>query len=350
MKIAIVNDMLLAVEALRRVVSQNSEYEVIWVARDGAEAVCKCHEQRPDVVLMDLIMPVMDGVEATRRIMTESPCAILIVTATVQGNSSKVYEAMGHGALDAVATPTLDPSGSLEGGDALMRKIGMIGSLIGGKTQSGAADVPHPSTKLAMREEPLLLIGASTGGPQAVAEVLAHLPQNFPAAIVLVQHVDRMFAAGLATWLHERSRLPVQTIRPGDLLKTGTVSIAATNDHLILRSDFTLGYTPNPKTSNYRPSIDVFFKSVAASWRGKGCAILLTGMGRDGAEGLLTLRQAGFLTIAQDKRTSIVYGMPKAAAELGAAEMVLSISLIGQAVRDYFLPSDSQPSNPSPTP
>lgn len=348
MKIAIVNDLNLALEALRRAVSQQREHEVIWVARDGAEAVVKCREQTPDLILMDLIMPVMDGVEATRRIMTDSPCAILIVTATVQGNSSKVYEAMGYGALDAVATPSLAPSGALDGADSLLRKINLISSLIGQKNVSSSCECPketaphHPSTT-----EPLLVIGASTGGPQAVADILSHLPKNFPAAVVVVQHVDQMFAPGLAAWLQERSALPVRVARAGDELDPGTVLVAATNDHIILKGDAKLAYTPNPKTSNYRPSIDVFFKSVCPLWRGRGCAVLLTGMGRDGAEGLLALRKSGFHTIAQDKTSSIVYGMPKAAAELDAAETILPLALIGEAIHNYFISAPPQQSKAS---
>lgn len=352
MKIAIVNDLGLAVEALRRVVNQQPEHEILWVARDGAEAVDKCRARVPDLILMDLIMPVMDGVEATRRIMAASPCAILIVTATVQGNSSKVYEAMGHGALDAVATPSLNPNGGLDGAESLLRKINLIGSLIGQKTSTTACECAetntpsHPSTA-----EPLLVIGASTGGPQAVAEILSHLPKHFPAAVVIVQHVDQMFAPGLATWLQERCVLPVQVAKPGAELNPGSVYVASTNDHMILKNDATVAYTPNPKTSNYRPSIDVFFKCVSTLWRGRGCAVLLTGMGRDGAEGLLALRKAGFLTIAQDKTSSIVYGMPKAAAELDAAETILPLTLIGDTIRSHFLPnSPSTPASTTPRP
>lgn len=347
MKIALVNDLPLALEALRRVVTQRPEHEIVWTARDGAEAVTHCRACVPDLILMDLIMPVMDGVEATRQIMAATPCAILIVTATVQGNSSKVYEAMGHGALDAVATPSLEPGGGLSGGDMLLRKINLIGSLIGQKNVAPSAEPEstpapaHPSSA-----EPLLVLGASTGGPQAMSQILSHLPKNFPASVIIVQHVDSMFAPGLATWLQEHCVLPVQTVRAGTRPTPGHVYIASTNDHMVLRSDSSLSYTPNPKTSNYRPSIDVFFQSVSALWRGRGCAVLLTGMGRDGAQGLLALRRAGFHTIAQDKASSVVYGMPKAAAELGAAETILPLGLIGDAIASYF--SSNGQSTPAP--
>lgn len=336
MKIAIVNDLTLACETLRRVVSRLPEHEVIWCAKDGAEAVKKARAQQPDIILMDLIMPVMDGVEATRRIMSESPCAILIVTATVSGNSSKVYEAMSSGALDAVATPTFTTQGGVDGGEALLRKIGLIASLTGQRSRHVDIEPQPPASRGPSSATPLLLIGASTGGPQATADVISRLPKNFPASIVLVQHVDAQFASGLAAWLQEKSPLPVQIANNREELKPGTVYVASTNDHLILRKDLTLGYTPHPTESHYRPSIDVFFKSVAALWRGKGCAILLTGMGRDGAEGLLALRKVGFHTIAQDKNSSIVYGMPKAAAEVDAADTILPISLIGDTVKSYF--------------
>lgn len=347
MKLAIVNDLNIAIEALRRVISQQPGLDIIWVAKDGQQAIEMCRVDKPDLILMDLIMPVMDGVEATRRIMKESPCAVLVVTATVRGNSSKVYEAMGHGALDAVATPSLTPHGSITGCDAFLRKINLIASLIGQPQAQPAPETPDTTTinRHAMAH-PILVIGASTGGPQAVAEILSHLPKNFPGAVVLIQHVDQLFAAGLASWLQERCRLPVRIVHAGDEPTPGTVFVAATNDHLILKNDGKLAYTPNPKASNYRPSIDVFFNSLAPLWHGRGCAVLLTGMGRDGAQGLLALRKAGFLTIAQDKSSSIVYGMPKAAAELEAAETILPIGLIGEAIHSHFSSKPTSPPSP----
>jgi two-component system response regulator WspF len=333
MKIAIVNDLLMAVEALRRAVTSSSEHTIAWIARDGEEAVNKCKRDRPDLILMDLIMPVMNGVEATRRIMHSSPCAILVVTATVEGNVSLVFEAMGHGALDAVNTPVLGPDGSMHGARELLAKIENISLLIDRKPGPRLARAGTPAARRAAEQRMLLVvIGASTGGPTALAEILSQIPGDLPAAFVLIQHVDVQFASDFAKWLDGRTHLHVRPAVPGCRPEVGTAWLAATNDHLIMTPDLSLEYSSDPLECFYRPSVDVFFKHAAACWPFTGVATLLTGMGRDGAEGMLLLKKLGWFTIAQDKSTSVVYGMPKAAKELGAAEEVLPLPRIASAV------------------
>jgi two-component system, chemotaxis family, response regulator WspF len=336
MRIAIVNDLSMAVEALRRIVKSCPEYTVAWIAHDGEEAVRKCAENRPDVILMDLIMPVMNGVEATRRIMQNSPCAILIVTATVEGNVSLVFESMGYGALDAVNTPVLGPDGNLQGAGELLVKIETIGRLIGLRTGMRPAATRVPALKKgADRGLHLVALGASTGGPATLAEILSRIPEDLPAAFVLIQHVDAQFAPDFAKWLNERTPLRVRTAVPGCRPEVGTVWLAATNDHLIMMPDGSLDYSRDPMECFYRPSVDVFFKRAAACWPYTGAAVLLTGMGRDGAEGLLALKQLNWLTIAQDASTSVVYGMPKAAHEMGAAEKILPLTQIASAIIEH---------------
>lgn len=328
MKIAIVNDMVIAVEALRRVLLTVPEHQVAWIAKNGAEAVAKCAKDTPDLILMDLIMPVMDGVEATRQIMKQSPCAIMIVTANVGENAAKVFEAMGYGALDAVNTPILGSQGKPEAAQAaLLGKIATIKKLIGKSTQSSSLK-PQNSCDTAL--PPLVAIGSSAGGPKALATILSRLPANLGAAIAIVQHVDAQFAVGMIDWLNDLTPLTVKKASVGDRPEKGTVLVACTNDHLCLQSNHTLNYIKDPIDYPYRPSIDVFFKSVARYWTPKGTAVLLTGMGRDGAEGLNQLRRHGWHTIAQDKESCIVYGMPKAAVELNAAVEVLNPDAIAR--------------------
>ncbi|NDY43220.1 chemotaxis response regulator protein-glutamate methylesterase [Dissulfurirhabdus thermomarina] len=334
MRLGIVNDSETAVACLRRTLKAAPEHEVAWVARNGSEAVDFAAMDTPDLILMDLIMPVMDGVEATRRIMERSPCAILVVTASVQGNAGRVFEALGAGALDAVPTPTCADA---EASAPLLRKIATLEKLI--QASRGAA-----RSRPAFRERPLeaprrpdlLVIGASTGGPQALARLLAVLPKEFPAPVVVIQHVDARFARGMADWLDTQTPLRVRVARPGDRPRPGEVLVAETNDHLVFRRDGRVAYTEEPREHPYRPSVDVAFHCLARNRPGAGAAVLLTGMGRDGAEGLLALRAAGWYTVAQDKASCAVYGMPKAAAELGAAVDVLPPDEAGRAVLDYF--------------
>jgi chemotaxis response regulator CheB len=333
MRIGIVNDMPVAAEALRRAVALAPEHQVAWSAIDGAEAVRLCAADKPDLILMDLIMPGMDGVEATRRIMADTPCPILVVTASVDGNSAKTFAAMGHGALDAVDLPLLglaDPGG---GARPLLAKIDALGKLIG----DGSVRAIARSRSSRPSGGTLLAIGASAGGPAALAAVLVGLPADCGASVVIVQHVDERFAAGMADWLNQHSSLPVRIAREGDEPSAGQVLLAGTADHLVFKSNDRLGYTPKPKEEVYRPSVNVFFRSVCTRWSGRAIGVLLTGMGSDGAFGLKALREHGHHTIAQDRTTSAVYGMPKAAAALSAAVEILPLEAIAPRVAELVL-------------
>lgn len=325
MKIGIVNDSPLAVAALRRALSLDPAHEIVWVAGDGEQAVSMAAARTPDLILMDLLMPVMDGVEATRRIMAATPCAIVVVTMDLGRNAAQVFDAMGYGAIDAVDTPTLaEPDAQIMAGP-LLRKLRNIGRLLAGRAAGAhALRAPRPASAAPS----LVAIGASAGGPAALAAVLGALPRDFGAAVVIVQHVDEAFAQGMAEWLDAQCVLPVRIARAGDTPQASTVLLAGTNDHLRLTCGARMAYTTEPGESLYRPSIDVFFASVAEHWRGQAVGVLLTGMGRDGALGLRAMRERGHLTIAQDQATSAVYGMPKAAVALDAASEVLPLPRI----------------------
>lgn len=334
MRIAIVNDLKIATEALRRAIASDPAYRLAWVAVNGAEAVEQCRRDRPDLILMDLVMPVMDGAEASRRIMRESPCAILIVTATLEGHHAMVFEALAAGALDAVQTPILGGQGQSEGASRLMIKIDALVRIIVGKPgKETRATVASPPAEAAPTR--LIAIGASAGGPGAVAAILSALPAEFPGAIVLVQHLDAQFVPALVAWLNERSALPVRIAMKGDRPVEGSVLIAGTCDHLVLRDSGSFGYAAEPRDCFSRPSVDVFFQSVVRCWHGSVAGVLLTGMGKDGAAGLKALRSAGALTIAQDSSTCVVYGMPRAAVELGAAALVLPLEKIAGKLTDF---------------
>jgi len=332
LRVAIVNDLLLAVEALRRAMKTDPDLEVAWIAMNGKEAVEKCRMDRPDLILMDLIMPVMDGVQATCTIMRDTPCAILVVTATVEGNAARVFEAMGCGALDAVCTPSFVSGGAISGAEEFLRKINTIRRLIGKKNDVSHAEVRPPVHAQAAAAIPLVAIGCSTGGPRALAGILSRMPADFPAPIVIVQHVDAQFAGGLADWLREQAVIPVSLAAEGTHPEPGRAYVAGTNDHLVIGKDRAFHYTPDPVDNPFRPSVDALFASLEANWKHPGIAALLTGIGRDGARGLLGLRKAGWHTIAQDEASSVIYGMPKAAADLGAAVEIQPLERIPDAI------------------
>lgn len=335
MKIGIVNDMSLAVTALERILALAPGYKVIWIARDGAQAVELCAKDRPDLVLMDVVMPEMNGVKATQQIMANTPCAILLVTASVEKNSALIFEAMGYGALDAVDTPSLGTGDISRAAAPLLAKLKTMEKLIGRRPQrerhqKGSSHTPENSPKL-------VAIGASAGGPAALSTVLSGLPADFPAAIIIVQHIDAQFMPHMAKWLERQCAMPVRLAIEDDSPQAGEILLAGTGEHLVFKSAERLGYTSEPSQHVYRPSIDVFFQSICKRWPGTVTGVLLTGMGRDGAQGLRMLRRKGNYTIAQDKASSAVYGMPKAAAAFDAAVDILPLERIAPRLMEYFL-------------
>ncbi len=349
MRIAIASALPPAVDLLRGVIASLPGHSLAWVARTGLEALEKCRRDRPDLILMDLAMPVLDGIQATARIMQSTPCAILIVTAEVEGNSAGIFEAMGRGALDVVATPVPGTNGAIGGDRALIKKINTIEKLL--QKPAPAPQAAAPALKGTPREHPpLVAIGASTGGPKALAELLAGLPADLGAALVIVQHVDAHFAPGLASWLDSQTPLAVEAAREGARPTANRVLVAVTDDHLVLGPDLCLHYTAEPRNYPYRPSVNAFFLSLVRHWPRKDLAALLTGMGRDGAQGLASLRQAGWHTIAQDEKSSVVYGMPAAAAELNAAVEILPIDRIAAAIRRRIGPAPTDTEQPRKDP
>lgn len=336
MRIAIVNDLPIALEALRRTVMQIPGASLAWSAMDGEQAVKHCAADRPDIILMDLIMPNMDGVEATRRIMRETPCPILVVTATVTGNAAKVFEALGAGALDAIDTPNMN---SPDGIEKLCRRIqhikriSKVESATKQSTNTTQADAASGNTSA-----PLALVGSSTGGPQALCILLKSLPKPLPFAMVIVQHVDADFMPGMVSWLAKETSHDVRLAQSGTPPSIGVVWMAAGPQHLVFDRNGNFASRAVTDDELHHPSVNTLFHSAVLSRLNPGVAALLTGMGQDGAEGLLELRRANWITIAQDQTTSVVWGMPGTAVRIQAASRTLPISLIGSAITAALQP------------
>jgi two-component system response regulator WspF len=231
-----------------------------------------------------------------------------------------------------VATPVLGPDGRTLNAEPLIKKVRAVALLAGSTRPSAAPAAPAAAAPSAGAMQPsMVAIGSSTGGPFALSVLLKALPRPAPWPIVVVQHVDEGFAAGLASWLSRETGHAVETIAPGQSPRVGCVQIAASGDHLVLGADGRFQYSALPLELVYRPSVDVFFESLIAT-AAPGVAAVLTGMGRDGAAGMLRLRSAGWHTIAQDRATSVVWGMPGACVEAGAAVQTLPLSDIGAAI------------------
>lgn len=332
MRVAIACQDPATLTVLREVISSSPQHHVAWVAGDAADAVRRCARHRPDVLLMGLEMPGADITAATRRIMAETPCGIIIVTSSVERDSAKVFAAMGAGAVDVVAVPRGGGAEPLVR-SSILDRIRMAGMLAPPDPAIGPPGHGDREDTLA-----LVAIGASAGGPPAIARVLRDLSPSIPAAIVVVQHVDPTFSHSMAHWFESQTPLPVRVARRRERLEAGKVYVAAGDQHLVVHSDHTLGYVSEPKDTPYCPSADVLFDSIAKHWRGTAIGILLSGMGSDGAQGLCRLRGTGARTIAQDRATSAVYGMPRAAAQLDAASDILPLPAIGALVNDLLKP------------
>jgi two-component system response regulator WspF len=318
-------------EALRRTISSRGDHEVLWTAASGPETIERCSRDCPDCIVMDVGALESEYAGTIRQIMASTPCAILVFDSGHGDNTARIFRALGAGALDAVSSTLVDRTGAIRGARVLIQKLDMVSRLVGrpqGKPRSDTTS-KHPARGL-------VAIGASAGGPAAVATVLKSLPGDLSVPIIIVQHVDSQFMQGLAGWLGQQSRFPVFLANEGDRPQPGQVLLAGREEHLVFTSPTRLGYSRAPTEMSYRPSVDVFFKSVNQFWTGKVAAVLLTGMGRDGAEGLRLLRASGHHTITQDRRTSAVYGMPKAAAELDAAAEILALEKIGPRLAALF--------------
>jgi two-component system, chemotaxis family, response regulator WspF len=328
LNIAIVHHDAAALKILRQVVALGTGYTVAWTTGSGVDALRNCRRDPPDMLLVDLALDGMDGAQFICNVMKEKPCAILVLSDAIAQHAGKVFEAMGCGALDAIATPCLQENGLVQGGDALLKKMATMAKLLGSTGQPSRPGSRSPADRL----PPLIAIGSSTGGPKALATILSGLPKGLDAAFIICQHVDLQFAQGLAEWLNSQVPFPVALAEEGMRPRSGVALVAGTNDHLVLGPDRAFHYTADPRDYPYRPSVNTFFESLRKHWPRKDLAILLTGMGRDGGEGLLELRKAGWHTIVQDEKTSIVYGMPAAAVELGGAVEILPLEMIAGAI------------------
>jgi two-component system chemotaxis response regulator CheB len=329
-RVLLVEDSQVTLVILRRILNSSPQIEVVGEARTGIEALELIPTVQPDVICTDLHMPKMDGLEFTSEVMTLYPRPILVISSWVQEEDSPhVFQLLEAGALDIFPKP----SAGLTIEDKLLNQelIHKIHILSGVKVFKKKRKSPSPgkrfdtfSSQSYVKPE-IIVIGASTGGPQALNEFFAQLPSNFPVPVICIQHICSGFLQGFMDWLSSNCRLPIQMAKPGDKPKPGRIYFPPEQQHLKLDARGRFSCSDAPPLDGHRPSITVTFKSVAKFYGRATLGILLTGMGRDGAEGLQYIAQTGGLTIAQDEASSIIFGMPKEAIDLGAAKLILPI-------------------------
>ncbi len=341
-RVLVVEDSLTVRRRLCEVLGADAELEVVGEAEDGKRAIELCQALKPDVVTMDMMLPVMTGLAATEYIMAYCPTPILIVSSSLQrGELFKTYDALAAGAVDVLDKPDgHEPDGDWE--QRLVASVKMVARIrvithLRARLRLPARP-PAPAREWSPSPLPrprcaVLAIGASTGGPAAIVDVLRALPAQMRVPMLLVLHINEPFGSAFAEWLDAQTPRRVAYAQDGEPLATaaGRVLMAPPDRHLRLQ-DGRLRLTQEPERHSCRPSVDVLFESVARDCAAAAAACLLTGMGRDGAAGLLAIRRAGGFTIAQDEASSVVYGMPREAALLGAAECILPLSEIGAAL------------------
>lgn len=340
-RVLVVEDSLTVRRRLCEVLATDPSLEVVGEASDGKRAIELCAALRPSVIMMDMMLPVMTGLAATEYIMAHHPTPILIVSSsTNRGELFKTYDALAAGAVDVLEKPTGDePDGVWEqkllSAVKLVSRIHVITHLRGRLRERAAESLAPAPPSGAERRRPIevVAIGASTGGPGAIVEVLRALPAEFTLPILLVLHIGEKFALALAEWLDGQTARRVAYARSGALVAeaAGSVLMAPASSHLVVREG-RVHLSRDPERHSCRPSVDVLFESAAREYGAALAACILTGMGRDGAAGLLEVRRAGGLTIAQDEATSVIYGMPREAMLLGGVEHVLPLGAIGPAL------------------
>ena len=331
-RVLVVDDSALMRKLIPQLLERDSSIHVVGTAMDGAFAIKKIEELRPDAITLDLEMPRMDGIETLRQIMRQQQLPVVVVSAHTREGASTTFKALHMGAFDFVAKPeNVLGEGMLEIAAELIAKIKAAvespfrrrptAFSVVGRQKAKRTAVFGPASKL-------VAIGISTGGPNSLEYMLGQLPAEFSAAIMVVQHMPAGFTSTFARRLNESCALEVKEAQSGDLLTAGRVLVCPGDRHMRLRR-MPLGdvvvLSDDDKVNGHRPSVDVLFRSAAQEFGANAVGLLMTGMGEDGAEGLGAMKETGALTIAQDEASSIVFGMPRAAIERGYAKRIVAL-------------------------
>ncbi|HEX8235566.1 MAG TPA: chemotaxis-specific protein-glutamate methyltransferase CheB [Abditibacteriaceae bacterium] len=333
-RVLLVDDSPLVLTLLGRMLAQSPEIQVVGKAHNGKEALKLIPQLQPAVICTDYHMPIMDGLEFTKAVMAEHPRPILVISSVVgPDNNERVFALLDAGAVDVFPKPSGGWGAGDEAAQQIIAKIKILAGVVVFKRAS-----PKPSTATTEKSAPpvtpvrIVAIGASTGGPQALQEILTQLPPDFPCPVLCVQHISEGFLQGLVEWLAAQCRVRVKIARSGETPLPGTVYFPEEETHLTVDNRGRLLSSHQPAVSGHRPAVDVLFNSVAAHYGNSAVAALLTGMGSDGAIGMQAIAHASGVTMAQDEASCVVFGMPRQAIEAGAARYILPPLQIGQTL------------------
>jgi two-component system chemotaxis response regulator CheB len=335
----VVEDSLVVRQLLVHIISSDPRLVVAAAVSSAEEALQEIGRVQPDVVSMDIRLPGMDGLEATRRIMSEHPTPIVVIADSIEDSSLKIsMNALRAGALTVVEKPVgLTSAGYAAIASTICTQLYIMSQVPVVRQRSfapwrEASTVPKREPDQGSARPSIMGIAASTGGPPALAKVLGALPRDFPLPILLVQHMGAPFMEGFAAWLNGLMSLDVRLAQDQEIPAPGRVYVAPGDRHLLLSSAGTLKVSAEPSLGNQRPSATLMFQSMARTVGPRGLGVILTGMGEDGAHGLVEMRQAGGYGVAEDESTAVVYGMPAAAARMGGVNVSLPLDLIAPRI------------------
>ncbi|MCX8153322.1 MAG: chemotaxis response regulator protein-glutamate methylesterase [Candidatus Bathyarchaeota archaeon] len=324
-KILVVDDSLLMQKVLVDLLQSDPQLTVIGTARDGEEALSKIALLKPDVITLDIEMPKMNGLTAVRKIMETNPLPVVMVSALTQREAQLTLKALEFGAVDYVPKPSGPISLNMDTvKDELITKVKTAASANVRREKPKMAEI---STTKAGCSEKIILIAASTGGPAAVSYVLRNIPENSPP-ILVVQHMKRGMTKLFAKMLDQECKIEVKEAEDGDLIREGLAMIAPGGLHMTVTKNGRIKLVEDPPVNYVRPSADIMMKSAAKVYGSKNIGVVLTGIGADGAEGIAAIKKKGGLTIAQDEKTCVVFGMPSAAIKTGCVDFVLPLDYI----------------------
>jgi len=336
-KVVLADDSVVVRAVLRDIFHATDDLAVIGEAENGKEAITLTEKLKPDLIVMDIMMPVMDGLTAIEEIMARFPTPILVLSATMDDREvNHAFTAIKKGALDVMEKPHLS---GLQYGNSFEARI-----IEKARTLARVKVIRRWPTKVAKVElktgyqkggRNILAIGASTGGPKAVMSIMKALPADFKATIFIVQHIASGFARGFAQWLDHDSRLNVRLAIDGQGYGKWEALVAPNDCHMVLEKG-KIRLVQTEPVNCCRPSIDVFFNSLAEEEGARVVGVLLTGMGKDGAQGLRHIKDKGGFTMVQDEKSCTVFGMPKAAIALDAADEILPLPSLPEAITKIF--------------
>jgi len=344
-RVLLVDDSPLSIILIKRMLAKSPEIEIAGTAVNGLEALKLIPRVKPDVVCTDLHMPVMGGLELTKEIMSRHPLPILIVSVSGREGSLSAFKTLEAGAVDIFLKPEWGSDFRNEkSASELIMKIRILSAVHVFKKIS--PDIHHETLSdmkinpgITLPESPvrIVIIGASTGGPQALLDILTSLPGDFPLPVICIQHISAGFMPGLIDWLSSRCKMKIETAKAGVVPRPGIIYFPGEETQLEIDGAGRFVVSTELPHEGHRPSITVTMKAVAGYFGNSAMGILLTGMGKDGADGLLAIKMAGGVTVAQDEKSCIIFGMPKQAIELGAAGYIVSLNEIGPMILKFSM-------------